>query len=830
MTENLVIVESPAKAKTIGKFLGKDFTVMSSYGHIRDLEKKGLGIDVENSFAPLYEISSDKKKLVAELRKAVKETKTVWLASDEDREGEAIAWHLAEVLKLPVKTTKRIVFHEITKDAIVESLKSPRTINLKLVDAQQARRVLDRLVGFELSPILWKKVKPQLSAGRVQSVAVRIIVEREREINAFKTESSYRVVADFVSEEGGKKYKFTAELNKRFTSKKDAESFLEKAKTASFSVSSCEKKPSVKHPAPPFTTSTLQQEASRKFSFPVAKTMQIAQQLYESGRITYMRTDSVNLSALAIGTAKKYITENFGANYSKVRKYETKSKGAQEAHEAIRPTFIDTEVVSSNADEQRLYDLIRKRTLASQMVDAQIESTILNITSPDLKNVAFVAKGETITFDGFLKMYIESSDDDTVEDEAVVLPSLNVGAPVKNASIEATERFTQHPPRYTEATLVRKLEELGIGRPSTYAPTISTIQKRGYIVKEDRSGQKRQYNKLTLKNGVISASVATENYDTEKNKLFPTDIGMVVNDFLMKYFDEIMDYNFTASVEQEFDEIAVGKIGWVQMLSKFYGPFHSRVEETMETSERGNGERVLGVDPETGRQVSVRIGRFGSMVQLGKQDDEEKPIYVALNNKYKIETVTLNDALKMLKQGNEGRLLGVDPATGKNVYVRNGRFSQFLQLGESTDDDKKSVSLLKGQNPDTITLQEALTMFVLPRKVGEFEGEPVMANNGRFGPFLAHKGKFISLKKNDPDVFSVTIEEAEKIILRKRESDEKRSIKDFPEDANVKVMLDRWGHPCVYYKKKYFRISKNVKPENLTLQQCYEIAEVKKTK
>jgi len=403
MTENLVIVESPAKAKTIGKFLGKDFTVMSSYGHIRDLEKKGLGIDVENSFAPLYEISSDKKKLVAELRKAVKETKTVWLASDEDREGEAIAWHLAEVLKLPVKTTKRIVFHEITKDAIVESLKSPRTINLKLVDAQQARRVLDRLVGFELSPILWKKVKPQLSAGRVQSVAVRIIVEREREINAFKTESSYRVVADFVSEEGGKKYKFTAELNKRFTSKKDAESFLEKAKTASFSVSSCEKKPSVKHPAPPFTTSTLQQEASRKFSFPVAKTMQIAQQLYESGRITYMRTDSVNLSALAIGTAKKYITENFGANYSKVRKYETKSKGAQEAHEAIRPTFIDTEVVSSNADEQRLYDLIRKRTLASQMVDAQIESTILNITSPDLKNVAFVAKGETITFDGFLK-------------------------------------------------------------------------------------------------------------------------------------------------------------------------------------------------------------------------------------------------------------------------------------------------------------------------------------------------------------------------------------------------------------------------------------------
>lgn len=830
MTENLVIVESPAKAKTIEKFLGKDFTVMSSYGHIRDLEKKGLGINVEKSFTPLYEISPDKKKLVSELKKAVKESKNVWLASDEDREGEAIAWHLAEVLKLPVKTTKRIVFHEITKDAIVESLKNPRTIDLKLVDAQQARRILDRLVGFELSPILWKKVKPQLSAGRVQSVAVRIIVEREREINGFSSESSYRVVGDFVSEMNGKTYSFTAELSKRFATKAEAESFLELAKQAKFQVSGCDKKPTTKRPAAPFTTSTLQQEASRKFSFPVAKTMQLAQQLYEAGFITYMRTDSVNLSALAINTSKKFIVENFGETYSKVRKYSTTSKGAQEAHEAIRPTYIEKEFVSSNADEQRLYELIRKRTIASQMVDAQIETTILTITSPLLKNLAFTAKGEVIVFDGFLKMYMESVDDDAVEEEHVVLPALQVGSVVDVQSIVATERFTQHPPRYTEATLVRKLEELGIGRPSTYAPTISTIQKRGYIVKEDRSGKKRQFVKLMLSGGKITETKGSETVDTEKNKLFPTDIGMVVNDFLMKYFEGIMDYNFTASVEQEFDDIALGNIGWVDMLNKFYTPFHTKVEDTMETSERGNGERILGVDPETGRQVSVRIGRFGSMVQLGKQDDEEKPVYVALDKAHPIETVTLDDALTMLKHGNEGRLLGVHPVTGKNVYMRKGRFSQYLQMGESSDPDKKSVTLLKGQNPATITLDEALRLLVLPREVGEFEGEKVMANVGRFGPFLAHKGKFISLKKNDPDVFAVTIEEASKIILRKRETDEKRCIKEFSEDANVKILLDRWGHPCVFYKKKYYRISKNVKPETLTLQQCYEIAEVKKTK
>ncbi|MBP5583697.1 MAG: DNA topoisomerase I, partial [Bacteroidales bacterium] len=671
---------------------------------------------------------------------------------------------------------------------------------------------------------------PQLSAGRVQSVAVSIIVEREREINAFKSESSYKVVADFVAEQGGKKYAFSAELSKRFDKKEQAEVFLETAKSASFVVSGCEQKPMTRRPAPPFTTSTLQQEASRKFYFPVAKTMQIAQQLYESGFITYMRTDSVNLSSLAVNTAKKFVVENFGEKYSKVRKYSTTSKGAQEAHEAIRPTYIENEIVSSNADEQRLYELIRKRTIASQMVDAQLESTTLTITSKDLKDAVFTAKGEVITFDGFLKMYMESVDDDATEESSVVLPSLKVGSSVTPQKITATERFTQHPPRYTEATLVKKLEELGIGRPSTYAPTISTIQKRGYVEKIDRAGKKRQVNKLELKGEKITASKTSENFDTEKNKLCPTDIGMVVNDFLMKYFKGIMDYNFTASVEEEFDEIALGKLGWVEMLSKFYGPFHSKVEDTMETSERGNGERVLGTDPETGRQVSVRIGRFGSMVQLGKQDDEEKPIYVALDKSHQIETVTLEEALSLLKQGNEGRLLGVLPTTGKNIYIRNGRFSQYLQMGEADDPDKKSVTLLKGQDPATMTLQDALTLLVLPREVGVFEGEKVMANVGRFGPFLAHKGKFISLKKNDPDVFSVTIEEAEKIIIRKRESDEKRSIKEFPEDANVKVMLDRWGHPCVFYKKKYFRIAKNVKPENLTLQQCYEIAEVKKTK
>lgn len=830
MTENLVIVESPAKAKTIEKFLGKDYTVMSSYGHIRDLEKKGLGIEVQNSFAPMYEISPDKKKLVTELRKAVKNAKSVWLASDEDREGEAIAWHLAEVLKLPVDSTKRIVFHEITKDAIVDSLKNPRTINLRLVDAQQARRILDRLVGFELSPILWKKIKPQLSAGRVQSVSVRIIVEREREINAFKTESSYKVVADFVIDNEGKNYVISSELSKRFETAKEAEAFLEKAKNATFTVGSCEKKPTTKHPAPPFTTSTLQQEASRKFSFPVAKTMQIAQQLYESGFITYMRTDSMNLSALAINTAKKFITENFGENYSKVRKYATTSKGAQEAHEAIRPTYIENEFVSSNADEQRLYDLIRKRTIASQMVDAQIERTTLNIISNNLEKAVFAAKGEVITFDGFLKVYMESVDEDSSEEKSVVLPDIKVGTEVPLKKMIASERFTQHPPRYTEATLVRKLEELGIGRPSTYAPTISTIQKRGYIVKEDRSGKKRQYAQFELKDGKLTSAKVSETIDTEKNKLFPTDIGIVVNDFLMKHFSEIMDYNFTASVEQDFDEIALGQMDWVEMLTKFYKPFHSQVDDTLETSERGNGERVLGVDSETGRQVSVRIGRFGSMVQLGKQEDEEKPVYVALDKGLRIETITLDDAISLLKSRNDGRLLGVHPVTGKSIYVKNGRFSQFLQMGEASDPDKKTASLPKGQDAKTVTLQDALPLLDLPRHVGVLDGSEVVANIGRFGAFLAHKGKFISLKKKDPDVFSVTIDDAEKIIKRKLETDEKRRIKEFTEDENVKVMLDRWGHPCVFYKKKYFRIAKNVEPATLTLQQCYEIAEVKKTK
>ncbi len=828
MTENLVIVESPAKAKTIEKFLGKDYTVMSSYGHIRDLEKKGLGIEVEHSFTPLYEISPDKKKLVTELRKAVKSASNVWLASDEDREGEAIAWHLAEVLKLPVDSTKRIVFHEITKDAIVDSLKHPRTINLRLVDAQQARRILDRLVGFELSPILWKKVKPQLSAGRVQSVAVRIIVEREREINTFKTESSYKVVADFVVDYKGKKFVISSELTKRFETQKEAEAFLEKAKNASFTVASCEKKPTTKHPAAPFTTSTLQQEASRKFSFPVAKTMQIAQQLYEAGFITYMRTDSVNLSALAVGTTKKFITENFGAEYSKVRKYSTTSKGAQEAHEAIRPTYVENEFVSSNADEQRLYDLIRKRTIASQMVDAQIESTTLNIVSNSLEKAVFTAKGEVITFDGFLKMYMESVDEESSDEKDVVLPDIQVGTAVSLKKMLSSERFTQHPPRYTEATLVRKLEDLGIGRPSTYAPTISTIQKRGYIVKEDRNGKKRQYTQLELKDGKLTSVKVSETVDTEKNKLFPTDIGIVVNDFLMKHFEGIMDYNFTASVEQEFDEIALGKMDWVEMLTKFYKPFHAHVEDTLETSERGNGERVLGVDSETGRQVSVRIGRFGSMVQLGKQDDEEKPVYVALDKGHRIETITLDDAISLLKSRNDGRLLGVHPVTGKNIYVKNGRFSQFLQMGDASDPDKKTASLPKGQDAKTVTLQDALPLLDLPRQVGVLDGEPVVANIGRFGAFLAHKGKFISLKKNDPDVFSVTISDAEKIIKRKLETDEKRRIKEFDEDANIKVVLDRWGHPCVFYKKKYFRIAKNVDPASLTLQQCYEIAEVKK--
>ena len=828
MAENLVIVESPAKAKTIEKFLGPDYIVKSSFGHVRDLSKKELGIDISNSFEPNYEVSLDKKKVVADLKKSVKDAKTIWLASDEDREGEAIAWHLSEVLKLKPENTKRIVFHEITKEAILHSIKNPRNIDLKLVDAQQARRILDRIVGFELSPVLWKKVKPSLSAGRVQSVSVRIIVEREREIINFKSASSYKVTAEFTVIHNSKTYSFLAELNKRFEKEADALEFLKTSKGISYSVDDCEQKPVTKSPSSPFITSTLQQEAGRKLGFPVTKTMIVAQKLYEEGHITYMRTDSVNLSELAINTTKDFIISQYGEQYSKVRRFKSKIKGAQEAHEAIRPTYVKNEVVSNNSDEQRLYDLIRKRTIASQMADAQFERTIITINCKNDTSAYFTAKGEVVTFEGFLKVYIESSDDDNTDEDQVLLPPLKLKSPLQMQKMIATERFTQHPPRFTEATLVKKLEELGIGRPSTYAPTISTIQKRGYVLKEDRVGEKRNFSIIQLENNDITVSKNSDIVGSEKSKLFPTDIGIVVNDFLVKYFDKILDFNFTANVEKQFDDIAEGNVQWRKMISDFYQSFHPTVEKTIEKSERGDGERVLGVDPKTNKQVSVRIGRFGPMVQLASADAEEKPVYTSLNKGQMLETITLEEALELLYKSNDGNILGVDTVSGKNVYVRIGRFGPFVQLGENDDSEKRYVSLLKGQKPETITLDQAIVLLKLPRNLGLYEDKKVEVNIGKFGPFISHNSKFISLKKSDPDVFVITQEQAIACIIAKRENDIKKSIKSFDEDKNIRVMLDRWGKPCVFYKKKFFRITKNIEPENLTLKQCYEIAGEKK--
>jgi len=616
MAKNLVIVESPAKAKTIEKFLGKDFMVLSSFGHVRDLSKKDLSVDLEKGFAPNYEIPADKKKVVKDLKKEAKGAEIVWLATDEDREGEAISWHLVESLELDESMTKRIVFHEITKNAILEAIEKPRTIDHHLVDAQQARRVLDRLVGYELSPVLWKKVKPALSAGRVQSVAVRLIVEREEEIKKFKAESAYRVLAEFLLPEG-KGLTINGELNKRFKTKEEAAEFLEKCIPADFTIKAVEKKPAKKSPAPPFTTSTLQQEASRKLGYSVAKTMMVAQQLYESGRITYMRTDSVNLSKLALGMAKKVITENYGDKYLKTRQFTTKSKSAQEAHEAIRPTYLETQEINGDSSQQKLYELIWKRTIASQMAEAELEKTNVDI-HVSTSSEKFVARGEVITFEGFLKVYLESTDDEDAETQKGMLPPVKEGDNLQRKEITATERYSQPPPRFAEASLVKKMEELGIGRPSTYAPTISTIQKREYVVKEDRQGVERKYNFMKLQNSNVSKEVLTENTRFEKAKLFPTDIGTVVNNFLVEYFDNVLDYNFTASVEKEFDEIAEGNKAWNDMIKDFYGPFHDKIEDTLEKSKKQSGERLLGTDPESGRNVYAKIGRYGAKTKFNR--------------------------------------------------------------------------------------------------------------------------------------------------------------------------------------------------------------------
>ncbi len=759
MQKNLVIVESPAKAKTIEKFLGKDFKVMSSYGHIRDLKKKDLGIDLENNYTPIYEIPSDKKKVVDELKKAAKEADLVWLASDEDREGEAISWHLYKTLKLEENKTKRIAFHEITKDAILNAIENPRTIDINLVDAQQARRVLDRIVGFELSPVLWRKVKPALSAGRVQSVAVRLIVEREREIQQFKSEASYRVIAIFTKEDNGSQFEIKTELSKRLKTKQEALNLLEKLKEASFKVEDVETRPMKKSPAAPFTTSTLQQEASRKLGFPVSLTMMVAQKLYESGKITYMRTDSVNLSSLAINTTKNEIESEYGKQYSKVRHFSTKSKGAQEAHEAIRPTYINEHSISGTAQEKKLYELIWKRTIASQMADAELEKTTVTVSISNEKDMKFSAVGEVIKFDGFLHVYLEGTDEEIIDNETSLLPPVKVQDALQMKEATATERFTQRPSRYSEASLVRKLEELGIGRPSTYAPTISTIQNREYVEKSNIEGTERQYNILALKKDKISDTQKTEITGTDKGKLIPTDTGVVVNDFLIEYFPGILDYNFTANIEKEFDQIAEGEENWTKLIDKFYKVFHPIVESATNTqTDHKVGERILGVDPKSGRQVSVKIGRFGPMVQIGVQEEEEKPQFAGLQ---------------------------------------------------------------KTQSITTITLEEALKLFELPRSVGEFEGKDVSVGTGRFGPYIKHNGKFISLPKGY-DPYSVDLDSAISLIEDKRQKDAEKIIKTFTEDADLQILNGRYG-PYIAYQKTNYKIPKGVVPADLDFDAAMKI-------
>ena len=761
MQKNLVIVESPAKAKTIEKFLGGDFKVMSSYGHIRDLKKKELSID-DDTLEPEYEIPDDKKKLVSELKSNARRAEKVWLASDEDREGEAISWHLCEVLGLDEEKTNRIVFHEITKPAILEAIEHPRHLDMNLVNAQQARRVLDRLVGFKLSPVLWRKVKPALSAGRVQSVAVRLIVEREREIQEFKSEPFYNVYGTFASiNPDGSALEVKAQLANKLKTYEEVTAFLEKCKEATFTVENISKKPMKRTPAPPFTTSTLQQEAARKLGFTVSQTMMVAQHLYESGRITYMRTDSVNLSKLCLGASKQEIVKLYGEDYSKTRQYHTSSKGAQEAHEAIRPTYMDQTEIEGTAQEKRLYELIWKRTIASQMADAEIEKTTVNINISTTDDV-FVAQGEVVKFDGFIKVYRESVDDEEPQDEyAHILPPLKKGQELTRREIQATERFTQGPQRYTEASLVHKLEELGIGRPSTYAPTISTIQQREYVQKGDKKGEERTYTVDILKGKQIVQKKRKELVGSDKGKLLPTDIGIVVNDFLMKHFTEIMDYNFTAKVEQDFDKIAEGKEKWQSMLKGFYEDFEPAVEDTMNSrQEHKAGERQLGADPKTGRPVFVKIGRFGPVVQIGSAEDQEKPLF---------------------------------------------------------------AQLPKEQSIETITLEEALELFKLPRTLGEYEGMTVTIGTGRFGPYVLHDRKFTSLPK-DEDPMTITLEKAIELINEKRQQETKKHLKFFMEDPKLEILNGRYG-PYLAYDGKNYRLPKSMheKVADLTYEDCMKI-------
>ncbi|WP_295713186.1 type I DNA topoisomerase [Mucilaginibacter sp.] len=762
MAKNLLIVESPAKAKTIEGYLGKDFVVKSSYGHIRDLVKSEDAIDIGNNFAQKYEVPADKKQVVSELKKLAKEAEMVWLASDEDREGEAISWHLFETLGLKDESTKRIVFHEITKPAILKAIDTPRKIDYNLVNAQQARRVLDRLVGFELSPVLWKKVKPSLSAGRVQSVAVRLIVDREREVNKFTSEAAFKIVAIF----GKGKEAFKAELAERFSKQEDAENFLQDCIAADFDVRSLETKPAKRSPAAPFTTSTLQQEASRKLGYSVARTMQVAQRLYESGYITYMRTDSVNLSETALDAAQQEIVSAYGQKYHQLRKYKTKNASAQEAHEAIRPTYFNNHTIAGESNEKRLYELIWKRAIASQMSEAQFEKTVAKISISTRKD-ELTANGEVMKFDGFLKVYLESQDDEDEsqqDGENAMLPPLTIGQRLALQEMSATERFSRPPARYTEASLVKKLEELGIGRPSTYAPTISTIQNRGYVVKEEREGKLRNFRVMTLKGDLITKEQKSENTGAERGKLFPTDIGAVVNDFLVQYFKEIVDFNFTASVEKQFDEIAQGLKEWTDMIRKFYDPFHKGVQSTIETADKATGERELGVHPESGKKISVRIGRYGPFVQVGEsateENKEEKPLY---------------------------------------------------------------ASLRAGQSIETISIEEALELFKLPKVVGEYEGKIMKVAIGRFGPYISHNSAFVSLPK-EIDPHDVTEEQAIELINAKRKKDAEKLIKAFDEDEDVKILNGRWG-PYIEFGKLNVKIPKDKDPLTLTYEECKALAD-----
>ncbi|RIY37202.1 DNA topoisomerase I [Capnocytophaga canis] len=814
MAKNIVIVESPAKAKTIEKFLGKDFKVVSSYGHIVDLPSKEIGVDIENGFKPKYLVSNDKKEVVKELKALTQKAETVWLASDEDREGEAISWHLAETLKLNPEKTKRIVFNSITKTAIEKAIQNPRSIDYNLVNAQQARRVLDRLVGYELSPVLWKKVKSGLSAGRVQSVSVRLIVEREREIQEFKTHSSYKITAEFANSEGKT---FKATLSKSFDTLEEAKAFLEKNIEATFKIASLETKPAKKSPAPPFTTSTLQQEASRKLYFSVSKTMTVAQRLYESGFITYMRTDSTNLSQEALSTAQNAIHQLYGTKYSQVRNFATKAKGAQEAHEAIRPTDMMRTNIPAESDQARLYELIWKRTIASQMADAQLERTNVKIEADKHKDL-FAAHGEMIKFDGFLKVYLESTDEEEEEQEGI-LPILKTGESVKSNDIIATQRFTRPQARYTEASLVKKLEELGIGRPSTYAPTISTIQNRGYVERSNFEGEERNYQQLTLSNGIVKQKTLSEKVGADKGKLVPTDIGMVVNDFLVSNFETIMDYNFTATVEGSFDHIAEGTENWTEMLQNFYSHFHPVVEDVEKNAGRETGERVLGIDPKSGRPLSVRLGRFGAMAQIGTSEDEEKPLFASLHSGMSIETITFEEALQLFELP---RKLGI--VDGKEVDVNIGRFGPYVRHGDTF------ISLDRGEDVFSVTLDRAKEVIEKKNKADApfamYEGKGVSKGVGRFGPYIKWNDMFINVSKKY-DFNNLSQNDAEELIEAKLQKESEKVVKEWDD---VRLEKARWGRYNLIKGKTKIELPKETDVANFTLEQANALLDAKTKK